>query len=676
MRLSKARVQSYRSIIDTDYFDIEELKTILVGPNEAGKTVVLQALQYLNKPDEVPDLDPLRDFPRSLYNQIDSKQVDPDDVLIVEGFFKLEEKDKASIPTSYHDAVFVRDVYLDSEIYDRLESVPDLPKLVEIKPDLLRLSSHIDKLLIKSVENEDGDEGVELSTETLKNIIDLKSDDSILEGLLAKNLHEWLEENFANIDEENDKELNRYNKISDLLKQHEEYNQVLEKLAEKIPVFVLFNNYFKVKPSIHLQHLAERTEQNLLDDDNYDYGNLCLLKLLGFTPRELAKIGSLQSPERGQTAQLKTYKDAIDKRRYQLNAASVRLTKEIQEVWKPDPDRPEAGELRLNADAQYLTVVVVDELGVEIELDQRSEGFQWLVSFFVVFFAEAMDKHENAILLLDEPGLNLHGLKQRNFRDTLTTLAEKNQVIYTTHSPFLVGPDELDIVRVVELVDRSVGTKVHLSISTSDPAGLLPLQEALGYDLAHSLFSQQRNLVLEGITDYWYLNTVSMLVSESDELNLRNDIALVFAGDAGKVVYFATILHAHNLKVAALLDSDAAGDHAAQQDSLVHALGHKKIIRTKDFCEGIPKAEIEDLLRATLVEIVKSELNVDLTEVSNKQASRPIVNIFSEKIDNFSKYKLAKLFIKWSKDHELDDLADIEKQNWLQLFDKINKILK
>jgi predicted ATP-dependent endonuclease of OLD family len=95
-----------------------------------------------------------------------------------------------------------------------------------------------------------------------------------------------------------------------------------------------------------------------------------------------------------------------------------------------------------------------DELGVEIEFDQRSEGFQWLVSFFVVFFAEATGLHVNAILLLDEPGLSLHGLKQREFRRTISGLAKSNQTLYTTHSPFLVGPDELGLVRVVELTDR------------------------------------------------------------------------------------------------------------------------------------------------------------------------------------------------------------------------------
>src|SRR5690606_745454 len=114
------------------------------------------------------------------------------------------------------------------------------------------------------------------------------------------------------------------------------------------------------------------------------------------------------------------------------------------------------------------------------------------------------------------------GLKQRDFRETISRLANKNQTIYSTHSPFLVGPDELDIVRVVELKDRSIGTKVHTTISSSDPAGLLPLQEALGYDLAQSLFSQQKNLVLEGITDYWYFDATASLLRSASIVDLND----------------------------------------------------------------------------------------------------------------------------------------------------------
>jgi predicted ATP-dependent endonuclease of OLD family len=234
--------------------------------------------------------------------------------------------------------------------------------------------------------------------------------------------------------------------------------------------------------------------------------------------------------------------------------------------------------------------------------------------------------------LLDEPGLSLHGLKQRDFRSTISRLAESNQTLYTTHSPFLVGPDELNLVRVVEMADRKIGTKVHTTITASDSAAMLPLQEALGYDLAQSLFSRQCNLVLEGLTDYWYLDVVAQLLHEANLANLNEKIALIFANSAGKVVYYATILHAHNLKVAALLDSDAAGDQAAQQEALVHTLGNKNILRTKDVYTGaVEKTEIEDLLRDTLVKVAASdsELKWDVNDIATKQPKRPIIDIFT-----------------------------------------------
>lgn len=230
-------------------------------------------------------------------------------------------------------------------------------------------------------------------------------------------------------------------------------------------------------------------------------------------------------------------------------------------MWNPTQDSRDANKLRIKVDGQYLKVVVEDELGVEVELDQRSEGFQWMVSFYVVFFAEASDKHKNVILLLDEPGQSLHALKQAEFRETLSKLSTKNQTIYTTHSPFLVGTNELDKVRVVEMVDRTTGTKVHLSLTATDDDAIIPLQEALGYDLAQSMFFHKKNLVLERLSN---------LLMAAGKNGINEQIALIPANCASKVVYFATILRAQNLKIAALLDSDAEGELAAKQLSLIH----------------------------------------------------------------------------------------------------------
>jgi energy-coupling factor transporter ATP-binding protein EcfA2 len=667
-------VRKYRSIRDTGWFDVEDAKTILVGPNEAGKTAILQALQQINPPEGVRKFEELRDYPRSEYNDISTGKVMPANVTVASARFELDENDKAAVPEEFWGCKYVLHRRLDNSARHELEGGASIPKYSDIAKDLQRLVAHVGARVPAVAE---GATAGESPSEKLVAITGTWSDSTSMVDGEAQALGGWLKEVYPLVEEDNEQEERRYERLLAATKVAERRSGVLDTLFKRLPLFVLFSNYFRVKPRLHLEHLAQRIEQNVLDDDAYDYGNLCLLKLLGFTPRQLADLGRVSEPPRDDPGALKTYHDQLDRRSYQLNAASVRLTNEIRSVWVPDAKRAEADQLRVTADSQYLKVVVVDDLGVEIELDQRSEGFQWLVSFFVVFFSEAQGKHANAILLLDEPGLNLHGLKQREFRNTLSRLSEHNQTLYTTHSPFLVGPDELDLVRVVEMVDRHAGTKVHNKVIADDPGALLPLQEALGYDLAQSLFSQARNLVLEGLTDLWYIDSVAQLLRDAKIADLNEKVSLVPASTSGKVVYYATILHSQKLKVAALLDSDAAGDQAAQQDVLVNALGNKGILRTKDFYSGeVTRPEMEDMLRDTLITIAKDHLGWDVSKTAIAQPKRPIVDVFTAEIGDFSKYKLAKEFIRWTRAHEASDLSSEELRQWEKLITTVNRALK
>lgn len=681
MRLIKARVKGYRSIKDTGYFEIENLKTILVGANEAGKTAILQALQKLNPPEGVELFNPLRDYPRSKYDEdIVSGNVNLSNFKVVEGYFSLEPKDVEKMPEDFKDIVYVYGRYLDNSTWHRIDGGPSRPTYKQIEKDMLRLSAHMDQIYGNCTPTANSTNTAGASTPSLEllEITQKFNIEDAIDAATAKQVIDWLDKNIIYLDEENKKEEERFDKIKEKLSVPAKMDKVLSICNSLLPKFVLFNNYFRVKPIIHLELLAQRTEQKILDDRSYDYGNNCLLKLLGFTARELSNSGNTSNINVNNPEEFKRYKDQLDKRDYRLNSASVRLTNEIVNIWNPNRSKGEASKLRIKADGQYLKVVVEDELGVEVELDQRSEGFQWIVSFFVVFFAEAEDKHKNAILLLDEPGVSLHGLKQAEFRQTISKLSEKNQTIFTTHSPFLVGADELDLVRVVEMLNREAGTVVHTTITAGDSAAMLPLQEALGYDLAQSLFIHQKNFILEGLTDYWYIEAISNLLEEAKGIGLDKNIALIPASSASKVVYFATILHAQNLKVAALLDSDSAGDQVANQDTLINALGNKRILRTKDVYKGpVLKTEIEDLLRDTLIGIAMDALEWDIAENANQQIKRPIVDLFSGHVGkDFSKYKLAKAFLKWSKENNFNNLTQVEQEQCSLLIDKINKALK
>ena len=671
MKLKRVRVQNYRSVKDSGFFDIEGAKTIFVGPNEAGKTALLQAIQHINPPKDVKGLNPLRDYPRAQYSRITRGEVDPKNTVVVEAEFELNEEDREQLPEFLRAATYVFKRNLDNSFSHHLKGVENKKSLAGLKKDLIRLAVHADRRFAAP------EGGGEMPSKKLTAILSAIDNDSIVEGPLAKSLGEWLDTTFPLLDEADTAQELRFEKLQHDINIGDARDKAVGILKARIPIFVLFSNYFRVKPVIHLQQLAQRIANGTLDDERYDYGNVCLLKLLGFEAAELSELGRAADPKADDPDAIESYREKLDKRQYQLNAAEVELTREIRSIWNPNEDKGEAAKLSLKADGQYLKVSVEDDIGVEVELDQRSEGFQWLVSFFVVFFAEAQGGHQNAILLLDEPGMSLHALKQREFRKTLSRLATTNQTIYTTHSPFLVGPDELDLVRVVEMAGREEGTKVHTSVTANDPAALLPLQEALGYDLAQSLFTQKHNLILEGLTDYWYIEAVSQLLRESGEANLNEKIALVPANSAGKVVYFATILHAQRLKVAALLDSDSAGDQAAEQETLVHTLGNKKILRTKDFLAIKTKsAEIEDLLRETLVKIAKTDLGWDVSATAASQIERPIVSIFESEVKDFSKYRLAKAFVRWSRDNEASALTASERSQWGDLIKAVNAVLK
>lgn len=692
MRLTRARVTNYRSIKDTGYFDIDSEKTIFVGPNEAGKTAILQALQHLQPPVGVSPLDPLRDYPRSKYNEISTKKADPSAVTIVEGHFTLDLADQALVEEDFRACTYILGAKLDNKRWHRLDGGPAVPLVKDVRKDLQRLTAHLDDQAKAAAAAASASAVAaaqaagtaapspvvpELASAAFAKFAGTWLDSMPLEAERASSLADWLNKNFALVAEGSHQEEERHERLLTASKVAARRNAAIDALGKRVPTFVLFNNYFRVRPLIQLDHLAQRIDSKVLDDDEYDYGNVCLLKLLGFTARQLSTLGAMPEPAANDADGLKKYRDSLDNRQYQLNAASVRLTGEIRKIWAPDAGKGEADKLRVTADRQYLKVMVEDDLGVDIELNQRSEGFQWLVSFFVVFFAEAADKHKNAVLLLDEPGLNLHGLKQREFRNTLSRLATENQTLYTTHSPFLVGPEELDRVRVVEMNGREAGTKVHTTVTSTDAASLLPLQEALGYDMAQSLFSQQRNLVLEGLTDYWYVDATSALLREAGEVSLNEKLALVPAGSASKVAYFATILHAQKLKVVALLDSDAAGDHAAQQDTLVHMLGQKAIVRTKDAYAGaVKQPQIEDLLRETLIDVALLELTWDVRKDAENAPEESIVKVFERVVSDFSKYRLAKAYLRWTRTHNAADLKPDERKAWGELAERITRALK
>ena len=144
MRLKKARIQKYRSIRDTGHFEIEPGKTILVGPNEAGKTALLEALQRINPPGGIRNFDALRDYPRSEFNDIVAGKVQFGDTTTVEGHFSLEPEDKAAIAAEFRECDYVFGRRVDNSAWHMLTDTAPGKTYGELKKDLARLAAHLD----------------------------------------------------------------------------------------------------------------------------------------------------------------------------------------------------------------------------------------------------------------------------------------------------------------------------------------------------------------------------------------------------------------------------------------------------------------------------------------------------------------------------------------------------
>ncbi len=303
MRLMKARVTKYRSIRDTGWFEVEPEKTIFVGPNEAGKTVVLEALQQLHAPQGVRNFDVLRDYPRSEYNDITTARVDPKNVTVVEGHFSLEDDDKGAIPAEFREAIYVLGRRLDNEAWHRLDGVPNTI-YGSIKKDLARLSAHVDP---REASPAEGNPAPALPSVELAAMTQGWTDDVEIEGKHSTDLSSWLKRVYPLVDETKQVEEERHDRLVAALGLAQKRAEALGILSKRVPVFVLFSNYFRVRPLIHLDHLAQRLETNAYDDEAYDYGNKCLLQLLGFTARELSNLGKAPEPPRGNAEALKQY---------------------------------------------------------------------------------------------------------------------------------------------------------------------------------------------------------------------------------------------------------------------------------------------------------------------------------------------------------------------------------
>ncbi|NJR63786.1 MAG: AAA family ATPase [Cyanobacteria bacterium CRU_2_1] len=377
-------------------------------------------------------------------------------------------------------------------------------------------------------------------------------------------------------------------------------------VVNNLPAFVYYSNYGNLDSEIYLPHVIDNMSRTNLG--NREEAKARTLKVLfefvKLNPQEILDLGRDFPTHQGQPTeqQIREITEKKKERDILLQSAGTKLTQSFRDWWKQGEYR-----FRFQADGDHFRIWVSDDKRPEeIELEGRSTGLQWFLSFYLIFLVESADSHDGAILLLDEPGMTLHPIAQQNLSDFFANLAETNQLIYTTHSPFLVDPDHLDRVKAVYVNDDGT-TAVSSNLragekNSAQTRSIYPVHAALGLSVSETLFQGCQAIVVEGTSDQHYLSAIKNYLIGRGMITPKREIIFVPAGGVKGVGAVVSLLTATDEALPyVILDSDMPGQNMAKQlSSNLYKGADDRIISISEI-RSMENAEIEDLFPTNLL---------------------------------------------------------------------------
>ena len=540
MRLRKFRVRAYRCIHDSGDIRVGDLAAF-VGRNESGKTTILQALTLLNREHQLSELDLCDEMVEELKNEVN----------LAEGEFDLNHNETKIIKDSF-------------------PNIPEIKKLRIFRTNKNPIAQYdFGDVDISEAENsglnswENFIEKISNFLDTIPNHIRIKLNVQFFEGQppVSEEIFTNQMAEFGNnlhvlaVDEPQITE--EWEKISE--DPNTSFQNLLIGTTEKIalenfietnlhPRFVYFSDYKKIIGNINLNEYDRDKNVPSIEfsEDEFDKAE---------TVDNLFYLAELDVNE------LNEAKNSPSQLIKLLNTCSKRLTEKLNPAWKGDPIHVE---LRLNPN-NIMSVVISDvhkdgtvtNTGL---LNRRAEGFKWTFSFIVNFAAETQRAElKEAILLLDEPARNLHPTQQRGISDLLKNLAGSNQVLYATHSPYMIFDYAPGNLLVVELDKKKHLSRIYYDYWNADDSTLTPILYGLSRGLVESIvdreigYNSRPVIIVETIADTMYLNAFDKFL-EDPNISM-NPLNIVAAYNKNSVLPLAIFYRNHGYNTFVLLDN-------------------------------------------------------------------------------------------------------------------------
>ena len=551
MRLRRFRIRALRCIHDSGDVTVGDLAAF-VGRNESGKTTILQGLILLNRDEIVSDLDLCDEMVEELKSEIK----------VAEGVFELNE----------HEREFVKEKFPSLDIKRlkifRTNKNPEIQydfedgKIGEEQNTNLRSWQSITSDLQNFIDTIPNHIQERLDTDFFQ----LRSPPKTIGGF-KKDL-QIFDENIKSVASEEEEVVSEWNELypkilenSDGFLNTSERLELEEFIKDNLhPRIVYFSDYKKILGNINLQDylhgVKSSTSGNVEYVEEFDRVE---------TVRNLFYLAELELDK------LEEYQNSPSKLIKLLNQASKKLTSRLNPAWKGEPIHVE---LRFNP-GNIMSVIISDvhrdgtitNTGL---LNRRAEGFKWTFSFIINFAAETQRSElKEAILLLDEPARNLHPTQQRGISDMLKNLAGTNQVLYATHSPFMIFDYTPGNLLVVELERKNHLSKIYYEYWKADDATLIPILYGLSRGLVESTVDREIGsnsrpiIIVETMSDTMYLNAFDKFLQDPNIS--MNPLNVIPAYNKNSVLPLAIFYRDHGYNTFILLDNDNESKQIAEQ---------------------------------------------------------------------------------------------------------------
>ena len=254
--------------------------------------------------------------------------------------------------------------------------------------------------------------------------------------------------------------------------------------------------------------------------------------------------------------------------------------------------------------------ILIDD-GSLTELRYKGDGVQSLAALGLMRHASThASTGKHVIVAIEEPESHLHPKAIHELRLVMEQLAEKHQVVITTHCPLFVSRGRID-------------SNIIVHNRKAEPASSVQeIREVLGVRAADNLLHAELVLVVEGEDDKLALE--SLLAHSSTVLAKAlssHRLAIDTLGGASNLAYKLGLLRDALCEVHVLLDADQSGEAAYARAKDERLLRDADVNFTK--CSGFAEAEFEDLL---------SEASVALVLAKSYGIANPTVHKASRKL--------------------------------------------